>query len=145
MSALHGSDRRRSEAELNLDQLSPVDAIVRLIEFTFDYDEAHPDFIRLVMAENMNHGEYVAQSDTIRQRNRGVIAMLRQILERGQREGVFRKGIDPVDIHMLISSFCFFRVSNRSTILQRAVRPTVVPQMLQVAWRRCPATSSRRH
>jgi len=106
---------RHSEVELKVDQLSPVDAIVRLIEFTFDYDEAHPEFIRLVMAENMNHGEYVARSDTIRQRNRGVIAMLRQILERGQREGVFREGIDPVDIHMLISAFCFFRVSNRYT------------------------------
>ncbi len=109
------ADIRRLEGELNVDRYSPAEAMTRLIEFTFDYDEAHPDFIRLVATENMHHASHIARSSAIRDQNSGVIALLRRILDRGQREGVFRRDIDPVDIHLMISSFCFFRVSNRYT------------------------------
>ena len=37
------------------------------------------------------------------------------ILERGQQEGASRDDVNAVDMHMLISAFCFFRVSNRHT------------------------------
>ena len=36
-------------------------------------------------------------------------------MERGRKDGTFRRDVDPIDVHMLISSFCFFRVSNRYT------------------------------
>jgi len=103
------------EAELNVDQCSPVEAIRRVIDFTFDYDEAHPDFIRLVSTENMHHARHIAQSATIGGLNRGVITMLRRVLDRGKQDGVFRPDADPLDVHLLISSFCFFRVANRAT------------------------------
>jgi AcrR family transcriptional regulator len=109
------ADIRRFEADLDLDRYPPAEAIGRLIDFTFDYDEAHPDFIRLVSNENMHHAEHIARSATIRQQNQGIIAMLGRVLERGKRDGVFRQNADPLDVHLLISSFCFFRVSNRAT------------------------------
>ncbi len=37
------------------------------------------------------------------------------IFERGRAAGVFRRDADAVDIHMLISSYCVFRVANRHT------------------------------
>jgi AcrR family transcriptional regulator len=109
------ADIRRFEAELNLDQYPPVEAVRRLVEFTFDYDEAHPDFIRLVSTENTLNGRYIAQSTAIQELNRSAIALLRAVLDRGKRDGVFRQNVDPVDVHLLLSSFCFFRVSNRHT------------------------------
>ncbi len=109
------ADIRRFEAELNLDQYPPVEAVRRLIEFTFDYDEAHPDFIRLVSTENTLNGRYIAKSAAIQELNRTAITLLQAVLDRGKRDGVFRQDVDPVDVHMLISSFCFFRVSNRHT------------------------------
>jgi AcrR family transcriptional regulator len=109
------ADIRRFEDQLNLDRYPPVEALRRLVDFTFDYDEAHPDFIRLVSNENMHHAEHMARSVTIRDLNRGVIKMLERVLDRGKREGVFRQSVDPVDVHLMISSFCFFRVSNRYT------------------------------
>src|SRR5271156_3529378 len=48
-------DIRSVEQELDLANLPPTDAIRRMIEFTFDYEEAHPDFIRLVSIENIHH------------------------------------------------------------------------------------------
>src|SRR5512139_1335884 len=43
---------RAIEADLHLDDLSPEDALRKLVGFTVDYQRAHPDFIRLVMTEN---------------------------------------------------------------------------------------------
>ena len=103
------------EQELDLDSLTPSDAVRRIIEFTFDYQEAHPDFVRLVSIENIHNGKHLAHSERVRNLNMRVIQRLDGILQRGRRAGVFRSDIDPVDLHMLISAFCFFRVSNRHT------------------------------
>jgi hypothetical protein len=43
-------------------QLDPTAAIRRLVESTFEYDEAHPGFIRLVTFENIHHARYFAAS-----------------------------------------------------------------------------------
>ncbi len=109
------ADIRRFEAELKLDHYPPVEAIRRLVEFTFDYDEAHLDFIRLVSTENVLNALYISKSTTIQALNRGAITLLQAVLDRGKRDKVFRQDVDPVDVHLLISSFCFFRVSNRYT------------------------------
>src|SRR6185312_11175491 len=109
------ADIRAVEAELRLDSLEPEAAIRRLVEFTFDYDESHPNFIRLVTIENIHHAKHLAGSLKIRNVNLAVIETLTSILERGVRSGAFRADMDPIDVHMLISAFCFFRVSNKST------------------------------
>lgn len=109
------ADIRAAEAELHLEDLPPDEAMRRLAEFTFDYDEAHPDFIRLVSIENIHRAEHLAHTGSIRSTNLGIVQTIAAILERGRKDGVFRAEIDPVDLHMLISAFCFFRVSNRHT------------------------------
>ncbi|MGH6927440.1 MAG: hypothetical protein ACREEV_03905, partial [Dongiaceae bacterium] len=38
-----------------------------------------------------------------------------RLYERGVRTGVFRRGLDPIDLHWQISALCFFNVSNRAT------------------------------
>ncbi|KQT61235.1 MULTISPECIES: TetR family transcriptional regulator [unclassified Aureimonas] len=106
---------RKVENELKLGELEPMEAMRRLIDFTFDYDEAHPDFIRLVTIENIHRAEHMRQSTVLSQLNVSVVSTIESILRRGQESGVFRREVDPTDLHMLISSFCFFRVSNRHT------------------------------
>lgn len=108
-------DIRATEAELNLKQLSPADAIRRLVAFTFDHHDRNHDFIRMVSIENIHFGAHIAQSGVIAALNKSVPRLIVDILDRGVAAGVFRKGIDPLDVHMLISAFCFFRVSNRHT------------------------------
>jgi AcrR family transcriptional regulator len=109
------ADIRNIEMELELDSLGPADAVRRLIAFTFDYEESHPDFIRLVAIENIHNGEHLARSEKVRQQNATVISTLGKILARGRRAGVFRADVTAVDLHFMISAFCFFRVSNRHT------------------------------
>src|SRR2546425_3505548 len=106
---------REIEAQLNLEDLPPEDALRKLVAFTFDYQQDNEDFIRLVMTENIHRAEFLAQSKTVQQLNVTAIDALRRIYERGVKAKVFRQGIDPVDLHMSISALCFFNVANRPT------------------------------
>jgi AcrR family transcriptional regulator len=106
---------RSVEAALDLEHRDPEQALCALISFTFDYQNAHPEFVRLVMNENILNGAYVSRSRTIQRLNRTVIDVLRDLLTRGQRASAFRRDIDPVDLHMSISALCIFNVANRAT------------------------------
>jgi AcrR family transcriptional regulator len=106
---------RAFEATLHLDDLAPTEALRRLVEFTFDHHNANEPFIRLVMIENIHHGEYVARSRVIQELNVTAIDTISRLYERGVRGGIFRKGLDPIDLHWQISALCFFNVSNRAT------------------------------
>lgn len=105
---------RDGEQRLDLENLTPVEALRRLVEFTFDHHSRNPDFIRLVMIENIHHGAYMAQSDVIREVNAGAIRNLEEICRRGREAGLFRP-VDPVELHWHISALSFFNVSNRAT------------------------------
>ncbi|TWA14651.1 TetR family transcriptional regulator [Sinorhizobium medicae] len=106
---------RSLEADLELADLPPVEALRTLIASTFDHDEKNPDFVRLVSIENIHHASHMKRSSEIGELNLSIVRTIDEILDRGRREGVFRRDIDAIDLHMLISAFCFFRVSNRYT------------------------------
>ena len=106
---------RQIESELDLADIDPAEALRRMVGFTFDYQNANEPFIRLVMIENIHHGVHLARSAMMQQLNWPVIESLTDICARGQRAGIFRDGIDPIDLHMTISALCFFNVANRAT------------------------------
>jgi hypothetical protein len=67
------------------------------------------------MIENIHHGEYLARSAVIQKLNITAIDAVRGIYDRGVKEGLFRPGLDPIELHWQISALCFFNVSNRAT------------------------------
>ena len=106
---------REGENQLDTKGLPPRAALKRLVEFTFDHHHSHEDFIRLVMIENIHNGQYLEQSEVIRGLNVTAIDHIASIYARGVSEGVFRPGLDPVELHWQVSALCFFNVSNRAT------------------------------
>jgi shikimate dehydrogenase len=106
---------RMLESRLDSEKYSAEEALRRLVDATFDHDERNPNFIRLVSIENIHRGRHLKRSTQLRELNSTIIATLKRILERGREEGVFRRDVDPVDLHLAISSYCFFRVANRHT------------------------------
>jgi AcrR family transcriptional regulator len=106
---------RRIEGELELDHLPPLEAITELVGFTFDYQTGHPDFIRLVVIENIHEGAHIKRSKVIQQLNVAAIDALRRLCARGQKEGMFRDHLDPIDLHMSISALSNFNIVNRAT------------------------------
>jgi AcrR family transcriptional regulator len=106
---------RKIESELHLQDLDPEAALRRLVEFTFDHHYGNQDYIRLVMNENMERGAYLAQSKKIQELNVPAIQSIRHLYERGVAQGIFRPGLEPLDIHASISALTFFNVSNQHT------------------------------
>ncbi|MFI5802013.1 TetR/AcrR family transcriptional regulator [Streptomyces sp. NPDC051561] len=106
---------RHEEQQLDVGHLDPVSAIRRLAELTFDHHEAHPAFIRLVSIENIHEAKHIGASPDLASLNSPAIDVIGSILVAGREQGVFTAEVDAVDLHAMISSFCFFRVSNRHT------------------------------
>jgi AcrR family transcriptional regulator len=106
---------RMSESAVDLDSLPPEEALRQHVRQTFDYHNMHPDFVRLVMNENIHQAAHIGELASIRTRNRAVIKTLRTLLDRGVDAGVFRSDVEPVELHMSISALCFYNVSNRYT------------------------------
>jgi len=135
---------RAGEEALDLGNLAPAEALRKLIEFTFDHHSQHPDFIRLVMIENVHNASYLDRSPVIKAVNRTAIDRLERIYRKGLEEGVFRPGIKPLELHWHISALSFFNVSNRATFSkifgdsltwrsgQKALKEQVVEMVLRL-------------
>lgn len=106
---------RDSESQVDISSGSAADALRRLIEHDVHYHARHPELVRLVMNENIHHAAHLKQIESIPTGNRRVIEMLGAILDRGVAEGVFRAGIDPVDLHLNMTALSFYSVSNQFT------------------------------
>lgn len=104
---------RTEEAALDLTSLPPLDALRKLVEFTFDHHRANENFIRLVMIENVHKGKHLAASPLIARVNASAIERIEDICARGQQDGSIRSDVSPHELHWLISAASFFNVSNR--------------------------------
>lgn len=118
---------RITEQSVDIENLDPVAAVRKLAELTFDRHEASPNFSRLVSHENMQRAKFIKAGGGFPGLDRPVIKMLRHALEQGRAQGVFRRDIDVFDVHMLISSFCFFRINNQYTFMANFGRNLVEP------------------
>ena len=104
---------RAIEMSLQVETMPVMDAMRRLIEVTFDYHAAHPDWIRLIAVANIHNGQHIKGSETIAARNAGVLEILESLLVRGAADGTFRSDVDALRLHLMIASMSFYRVSNR--------------------------------
>ncbi len=132
LSALENAYRlvRAGESKLDVEGLAPLEALRKLVEFTFDHHHLHEDFIRMVMIENIHHGEYLDRSKVIRQLNVSAIDTIESVYHRGVTEGIFRSGLDAIELHWQISALCFFNVSNRATFSKIFGRNLGAPKAL---------------
>src|SRR5690348_9454411 len=106
---------RGLEQQLDVEHLDPVEAIRELAGLTFDHHEAHPEFIRLVVNENIHHAEHLIRSGALSGMANPVLDVLGTILDRGWSDGLFRDDVDALDVHQFISAYCVFRTANRHT------------------------------
>jgi AcrR family transcriptional regulator len=106
---------RAAEQQLRLDDLPPLAAMRRLVEFTCDYHWKNPEFTKLVAIENVQKGRNIARSASISGLNISIIDATEKVLRRGADDGVFREGLDAVSLHMTISALPLFQIANRYT------------------------------
>ena len=107
---------RVAEAELRLGELDPEASLLRLSRFTWDYYLANPDFLSLLATENLHRAEHIKGSERLRTMHALFLGDLRRVLERGAAAGVFRAGLDALDIYITIAALGAFYLSNRHTL-----------------------------
>lgn len=107
---------RDAEKVLHLADLAPPDAIRALIRFTWTYYLEHPEFLTLLNSENLHQARHIADSVDLRDVNMPLIETLNEILERGRRSGVFRGGVDPLQLYISIAGLAYFYLSNNATL-----------------------------
>ncbi|MCV6576629.1 MAG: TetR family transcriptional regulator [Cohaesibacter sp.] len=108
-------DIRHAEQKLKLDHLDPEEALKALVVFTWKYYLKNPEFLTLVNSENLHKAKHLKQSDTLLDVSRQFVQMVQNILERGVEKGVFRDGIDPVQLNITIAAVSYYYLTNRFT------------------------------
>ena len=107
---------RGEEQQLNLTDLKPDEGLRQLIAFTWNYYLAHPEFMTLLNSENLHRAAHLKRSRKILAMHSPLVATLSEILDRGIREGVFRRGVDPVQLYVSIAALGYFYLSNNHTL-----------------------------
>jgi AcrR family transcriptional regulator len=126
---------RTAEQKLHLDELEPEDAISTLVRFTWNYYLQHPEFLTLVNSENLHRAKHLKNSEAIRTVSGMFVQMVNQILERGVAKGVFRKGIDPVQLNITIAAIGYYYLTNRFTGSIVFGRDLMAPENLEARLR----------
>ncbi|HSW17706.1 MAG TPA: TetR/AcrR family transcriptional regulator, partial [Ramlibacter sp.] len=101
--------------ELGLDVLPPDEAIRRLVEFTWEYYLANPEFITLVNSENLHQARHITGNRQLRKLQKAYVETVAGILKRGEETGVFRPGIDALQLCITIAAIGFYYLTNRHT------------------------------
>ena len=121
---------RQAERSLDLEHRDPREALRRLVDFTWAYYLAHPEFMTLLNSENLHKGRHLGRSRRVRGMHSPLVGTLRDILRRGERAGLFRRGIDPVQLYISIAGEGYFYLSNRYTLSRIFGRDLMAPRAL---------------
>jgi AcrR family transcriptional regulator len=119
---------RSEEQQLELTQVDPTEAIRRLIAFTWNYYLDHPEFMTLLNTENLHRARHLKRSTKIPAMHSPLVQMLADVLERGHRSGLFRGGVDPVQLYISIAGLSYFYLGNNHTLSTIFNRPLLGPK-----------------
>jgi TetR/AcrR family transcriptional regulator len=122
---------RSRQEEAGIRDLDPVEAMRKLVFFTGQNWGRHPEFLRLLQSENINKGRHIRASKTIPGMYNPLLDAIRELLERGVASGVFRKGIDPIDLYISITSLSAHYVSHQHTFEAIFQRRLMSPQRMK--------------
>ncbi len=124
-------DIRQAEQRLDLDRLPPLEALERLVRFTWDYYLANPGFVTLVNNENLHRARHLSTLPALPDATRSLVTMTRGILDRGVAEGSIRPGIDPVQLSLTIAAIGYYYLTNRFTGSVLFQTDMMAPEALQ--------------
>jgi AcrR family transcriptional regulator len=109
-------DIRQAERKLKLEELEPVEAISKLVSFTWKYYLKNPHFLTLVNSENLHKAAHLKRSrEKMHDMHAPMVSMVAEILARGVAQGVFREGIDPIQLNITIAAINYYYLNNRFT------------------------------
>lgn len=108
--------KRASEQAMRLENDEPREAIRKLVTLTWNYYINHPEFMNLLNSANLHQARHVQASPTVKKMRNPFIQMIGNILDKGVQAGVFKPGVDPVQLYISIAGLSYFYLSNQHTL-----------------------------
>lgn len=108
-------DIRAAERKLELDKMEPKAAIDALVTFTWNYYLKNPEFLTLVNSENLHKARHIKTSKEIKHAYPYFLNVVQGIIDRGVADGVFRNGIDPVQLNITLAAINYYYLTNKYT------------------------------
>ncbi len=108
--------RRQHDAVLDMNVGDPEQSLRRLVRASFRYCQENPEYIKLLMVENLDGAKHLRRSKKHVHLHGPLLENLDALLERGRKVGVFRAYADPLQVYLTIASLCFFFHSNNATL-----------------------------
>ena len=110
------ADIRAQERQLDLDAGDPVQALRRLVGFTFDFFARNDLFLKLTRNENLLGGRYVRRSRMIQDMSSPLIEAIGRLIDRGLASGAFARGADPLQLYISIVALSAHHLNNADTL-----------------------------
>lgn len=107
---------RNHHRDFQIKGLGPIEGMRSLVSYTFQHFLDHPEIISLLNSENLHKAQHIAKSKEIKQLYNPLLDTIGELLAEGQRQGVFRTGVDPVDLYISLSGISYFYLSNQYTL-----------------------------
>lgn len=109
--------RRLGTLELDIlsENMSPSELIQLLIKMYFGFLRDHPTYVSLIQWENLNKGKYIQETGFSGIKD-PTLELLRDIMEKGKKQGVFRNEVDTEQVIISLLTYCFSYFSNRYTL-----------------------------
>jgi AcrR family transcriptional regulator len=110
------NELRSEELKLAVDHTPPMRAMVELFDFIDDHFGRRPQFIRLLTGENLLSARFLRRSIKTPIVASPLIHLIARLLERGRRERIFRAGVDPLRLYVMMVALSYFHRSNAFTL-----------------------------
>jgi AcrR family transcriptional regulator len=107
---------RQDELKLDIDGVEPFQGIMQLFDFIHGHFAGHHELISLLSSENINRAKYLKRSAKIQEISSPVLQLVTGLLQRGAEQGIFRAGIDPLNLYVTMVSLSYFQISNAHTL-----------------------------
>jgi len=127
---------RAEELKLVVDHVAPLDGMLELFDFVHGHFGDHPELISLLSSENLLKARFLRRSVKTPIVASPLIELVARLLERGAKEGVFRSGIDPLQLYVMMVALSYFHRSNAHT-LSAIFRTNLLESSWQDAQKSC--------
>lgn len=107
---------REGERALDLENAEPEAGMSMLIRFNFRFHAEHPEFLAMLTEENRQGARNLRRSKGVQKLYSPLLKMIEDLLRSGERAGVFRGGVDPMQLYISIAALSYFYCSNRHTL-----------------------------
>ena len=107
---------RGRHGAVNIAELAPIEALRQLVAETARALIETPEIISILNTENLYKAAHLKASKGIRSIYDPLFIDLNRVLEKGKKEGVFRRDIDPLQLYISLSSLVYHYLSNGYTL-----------------------------